>query len=100
MWESGGLQKVSEEYADRDVRVVRVSSNEKREKVSSFVKDTGATFPVLLDMDSTISEQFGIKYFPTTVIIGKDGKVRHVAGLLPEEDLRTVVDAILRRDGQ
>ncbi len=49
-------------------------------------------------MDTTISEQFGIKYFPTTIIIGKDGKVGHVAGLLPEEDLRAVLDAILRRD--
>ncbi len=77
---------------------MRVSANERRERVAKFVEDTGATFPVLLDMDTTISEQFGIKYFPTTVIIGRDGKVRHVAGLLPEADLRTVLDTILARE--
>jgi peroxiredoxin len=80
------------------VRVIRVAANERRERVAKFVEDTGITFPVLLDMDTTISEQYGIKYVPTTVIIGKNGKVRHVAGLLPEEDLRTLLNGILKQD--
>jgi len=66
--------------------------------VAKFVEDTGTTFPVLLDMDTTISEQFGIKYFPTTIFVDKSGKIRHVSGLLPEEDLRVVLNQILKQD--
>ena len=80
--------------------MVRVSANERRERVADFVKDTAITFPVLLDMDKTISEQYGIKYLPTTVIIGPDGLVRSVAGLLPEEDLRLQLETIMKRDNK
>jgi peroxiredoxin len=80
--------------------VVRVSANERRERVADFVEDTSITFPVLLDMDKTISEQYGIKYLPTTVIIGPDGLVRSVAGLLPEEDLRLQLETIMKRDNK
>ncbi len=80
------------------MQVIRISANERREKVSKFAEETGITFPVLLDMDTTISEQYGIKYFPTTVFIGKNGKISHVAGLLPEEDLRQQLEMILARD--
>lgn len=80
--------------------MVRVSANERRERVADFVEDTSITFPVLLDMDKTISEQYGIKYLPTTVIIGPDGLVRSVAGLLPEEDLRLQLETIMKRDNK
>ncbi|MAE39346.1 MAG: hypothetical protein CML07_00155 [Psychrobacter sp.] len=91
---------MSEEFAGRGIQVVRVSANERRERVADFVEDTSITFPVLLDMDKTISEQYGIKYLPTTVIIGPDGLVRSVAGLLPEEDLRLQLETIMKRDNK
>lgn len=82
------------------MRVVRVCSNERPERVAAFIAETGINFPVLIDSDMTISEQYGIKYLPTTVIIGPDKRVRTVAGLLPEADLREQLLGILKRDQQ
>jgi peroxiredoxin len=95
-WESKGMNAIAADYGDRGVRVVRISINEKPEKVAAFARAHGISFPVLVDPDLTLAQLFGVRYVPTTVIADASGKVRYAAGLLPEADLRAQIDAVLR----
>lgn len=42
--------------------------------MSSFVKRTGVTFPILLD-DTTVQKQYGVGQYPTTFVIDPTGNI-------------------------
>lgn len=96
-WESEGLDRIADDYRDRGVRVVRVCANEKREKVADFAKRHEIRLPILLDPNATIAELYGMKYVPTTILIGNDGVVKFAGGLMPEKDLRERLDVVLEK---
>ncbi len=91
--------KLSQELAGQGVRFVRISCNEKTARVEAFVKKHHIEFPVLIDPDISLAQLLGVKYFPTTIIIDSKGIVRFAGGLMPEDDLRTQLAAVLKRDG-
>lgn len=39
------------------------------------IKDEGYTFPVVIAMDEHLPEKFGVKYYPTTFVIDRSGKI-------------------------
>ncbi len=58
------------------------------------------TFPVLFDRDSTVSQLYGVKGLPTTVLIDKQGKVvyRAVGGRdFDHEEVRDIVRSLMAR---
>lgn len=62
-----------------------------------LVEQTGVTFDVARDPDSTLLSEFGGIAMPHTVLITKDGTVAKVnSGLLTEEALREMIDQELR----
>jgi peroxiredoxin len=74
-----GLEMVALAYE------VGTNANEQRKKLRSFKKRIGMTYELVLagtSSNDVAAAQFpmlnGIMSFPTTVIIGKDGKVLHV----------------------
>ncbi len=93
-WESEGLNKVYSQYKDKFI-FLRVMG-EGKDKVKEFINKFGAPFPVLLDPKGEISLKYGIKYVPANIVIGLDGKVKEVTGLLPEKDLRQKIQKILK----
>ncbi len=55
----------------------RVSANDWKSTVDNFVKQRGfSTFPVVLDMGSTVATNFGVNGIPAKFCIGKDGKIK------------------------
>jgi cytochrome c biogenesis protein CcmG/thiol:disulfide interchange protein DsbE len=61
----------------------------KRDDVKSaqfFAKDYGIRFPVVMDQQDRVSNQFQIKVIPTTYFINRDGKIeRIVKGVRPAD---------------
>lgn len=43
-----------------------------------LLKDIPVSFPVLLDSENSVSELYDVIAMPSTVLIDRDGKVRHV----------------------
>ncbi len=72
---------------------------ETEEKGKKYIADSGFTFPVLYDLDMDAAIAYGIRAYPTTIVINKDGTVfgGH-EGALPEEALREVIDSIKSED--
>ena len=61
-----------------NLRVLAVNFKESPFAVSQFVAATGLTIPTLRDADGSLARAWGIRVFPSTVLIGADGKVHSV----------------------
>ncbi len=55
--------------------MVSVSSDESLTEASSFAKEIRATFPVIHDPKSTVTNRFGVVGIPANVVIDRSGKV-------------------------
>jgi thiol-disulfide isomerase/thioredoxin len=71
--EMPSLQTLAER---RSPRVLAVNFKESPAAVQRFVQQTQLRLPVLLDVDGAWAKQWGVSIFPSTVLIGADGKVR------------------------
>jgi peroxiredoxin len=55
--------------------VVSVSADEKVSEASAFAKEIRATFPVVHDPKSTVTDKFHVLGIPANVVIDRGGKV-------------------------
>ena len=60
------------------LRVLAVNFKESPAAVNQFVATTGLTIPTLRDPDGALARAWGIRVFPSTVLVGADGKVHSV----------------------
>ena len=60
------------------LRVLAVNFKESPTAVNQFVAATGLTIPTLRDPDGALARAWGIRVFPSTVLVGADGKVHSV----------------------
>jgi tetratricopeptide (TPR) repeat protein len=69
------LQMIYQTYKDRGIKVVAISAEaENRERVNYTVRHAGVEFPVLLDPEREVYGSYGIRVYPSTVIIDQEGK--------------------------
>lgn len=69
------LQALHERYADRGVVVLAINIEEKPEEVRDFLAGRSYTFPVLLDADAQVTNQYGVQAIPHHVVIRQDGEI-------------------------
>lgn len=70
------LNKLYEKYKDdKDIVVLTINVGESKDQVEQFIKQNNFEFPVLLDSNSNVALDYKAMYLPTSVLIGKDGKV-------------------------
>lgn len=60
------------------LRVLAVNFKELSAAVNQFVATTSLTIPTLRDPDGALARAWGIRVFPSTVLVGADGKVQSV----------------------
>lgn len=92
------LQKLHEKYASRGFKVIGVSVDEGgADAVTQFVKDNKMTYPIALDAEGRIANVLRTTVLPTSVIIGRDGKILWRAiGAVEPNDLGKV-DSIIQQ---
>lgn len=62
-------------------------------EVKSFIKEYGITYPVLMDTKGQLFSAYGIRSFPTTFMIDKDGNVfGYVTGMLTADVMNSIVE--------
>jgi peroxiredoxin len=66
--------------------LLAVNAGDTQEQAASFASENELTFPVLLDPGTRLLNQLAINSFPTSILIGPDGKVKtvHVGMFTPE----------------
>jgi thiol-disulfide isomerase/thioredoxin len=71
------LERLHQERGKDGLRVLALNQREPKLVVQKFVKDHNLTFTVLLD-DGSVAKKYLVPGYPTTVVVGRDGKVRQV----------------------
>jgi thiol-disulfide isomerase/thioredoxin len=70
------LQRYAQSLAGEPVILVGVDAEEQRAVVERFVKQVNTTFPIALDQEGDVIKAYRVSAFPTTVVIGADGRVK------------------------
>lgn len=69
------IEKVVRARRGQPFTVLAVSIEEPRSLVAVFVKGAGVTSSVLLDGDGAIAREYRVRATPTTILIGRDGRL-------------------------
>ena len=72
------LNRLYQKYRTSGFVLFGVNVDEDSRNAVAVATKMGLTFPVLPDADKRVSKQYDLSAMPSTVLIDKDGKVRHV----------------------
>ena len=99
------LERIWQEYKDKDVVVVGVAYTDTEKNAKAFLKQFNNTYPNGLDIGTKISEMYNIQGVPETFIIDRNGNVARFFKLPFVEDaqknlngakqLRDAIDSVL-----
>jgi thiol-disulfide isomerase/thioredoxin len=93
------LQRLKNRLSGRPFTILAVNMAEERKTVRAFLRDKMHTdFTVLLDADGDMLKRWKVFVFPTSFVIGPDGKIRYGAyGELSwdEEPTMEIIESLL-----
>ncbi len=93
--EMPAMQTTYDKLREKGFVVLAINELEDEPKVREHIKQHGHTFPVLMDRDNKVANQFGVFGLPVSVFIDEKGVVREYikGGLLTEQ---LILDAVAR----
>ena len=91
--EMPAMQTVYDKLHDKGFVVLAVNELEDDAKVREHIKQYGHTFPVLMDRDNKVANQFGVFGLPVSVFVDEKGIVQEYikGGLLTEQKIQAIV---------
>jgi len=72
------LNRLYGKYRDAGFTLLGVNIDDDQAKAVGLASRLGLQFPVLLDTDKKVSRLYDLSTMPSTVLIDRDGRVRHV----------------------
>jgi peroxiredoxin len=97
-----GMPHLDELYKSKQadgVKVFAINLREDRDKAKAFLDSKNLSLPVLLDANGEVAKAYLVGGIPQTVVIGKDGVVKHVVvgfGEGSAQALADIVDQVLQ----
>ena len=70
------LQTLSDFVDPQQVVVLALNVKEPATRVQRYAQSTGLDMPVLLDPKGEVAQLFGVKVFPTTILLDRQGRAR------------------------
>lgn len=98
--EMPAMQASFDKLRDKGFVVLAINELEDDAKVREHIKQYGHTFPVLMDRDNKVANQFGVFGLPVSVFIDQEGRVQEYikGGLLTEQKINDVVARIQKQE--
>lgn len=78
-YEMPAMQRAWEKVRDEDIVFIGVDVGEDTDTVFTFLADYPVDFPLLLDEEAKVIEQYPVTGLPTTYIIDPQGRITHRA---------------------
>ncbi len=96
--EMPALQQIADSYADDGLIVLGLSLDRgPAEEVDAFLAERDITYPVAIVDQGTIAELGGVRGYPTSILLDRDGVIRHsVMGPIGPVTLRPAIWRLLR----
>lgn len=90
------LQAVSDRFAGDGLLVLGINFDETSEEVQAYAAELALDFPLLLDPGGAVQALYGVRGYPTTVVVDRDGNMAayHIGVLTPDQ-----VDGYLQQAG-
>jgi peroxiredoxin len=98
MDELPALQRLSQDYQERNVVILTVNGIEQDElgKVQQLVADMGLTTTVMLDENESFWKTYLVQFLPTSFFIDTQGVIRHIMlGSGTEDTIRLKIDQLI-----
>ena len=94
--EMPAMQATYDRLRDKGFVVLAINELEDEAKVREHIKQYGHTFPVLMDRDNKVANQYGVFGLPVSVFVDGQGVVQEYikGGLLTEQKILDVVSRI------
>jgi thiol-disulfide isomerase/thioredoxin len=70
------LNRYYDKHREEQFILIGINAEESQQKVGDFMQEFNVKFPVSIDKDGGIQKLFGVRGFPTTVLIGADGTIQ------------------------
>lgn len=93
------LDELHKRYSKAGFTIIGVNVEKDPNKAKKVLQDIPVSFPVLFDTESTVSKLYDVSAMPTTVMIDRDGNIRHLhKGFKPgyEEEYRKQIKKLIR----
>ena len=93
------MQKIYDEYASENVRIVLISREDPEQSVVSYWSDNGLTMPYSAQNDRKIYELFAKERIPRVYVCEKGGIIRYIHTDNPNpsyDDLKNSLDSVIR----
>ncbi len=97
VYEMPFIEEVYKEWSGKGLGVLAINIGESRSQALGFVESNRLSFPVLLDRDGKVAEQYNVRNIPTTIFVDKEGIIQVIKiGTFPnkaaiEDNLSKVV---------
>ncbi len=91
--EMPAMQATYDKLQDQGFVVLAVNELEDEAKVREHIRTYGHTFPVLLDLNNQVANQYGVYGLPVSVFVDEHGIVQEYikGGLLTEDKIQSVI---------
>ncbi|HEX4329308.1 MAG TPA: TlpA disulfide reductase family protein [Burkholderiales bacterium] len=76
--EMPSMQKMADKFGADKLVVLGINYQEGAPRIRRFLEQNPVRFTILMDRDGTATKKWITRIFPTSMIIGPDGRVRHV----------------------
>ena len=98
--EMPAMQRTYDKLREKGFVVLAVNELEDETEVREHIRQFGHTFPVLMDRDNKVANQFGVYGLPVSFFIDERGVVREYikGGLLTEQKIYEVVSRIQNQE--
>ena len=71
--EMPSLQQLADLYGG-DLAVLALNFKEREPRVNQFAQGAGLSLPLLMDRDGAVAAAYGVRIFPSTVLVARDGR--------------------------
>ena len=88
------LERLYDRYGEHGLVVVGVSVDRDARSARRFLRRVDVSFPVMLDRDHEIAEQYEPETMPSTFVVDREGRVRHVHAGFRSGDARRLEQVV------
>lgn len=94
------MNRLAKSFDENQFEIVSVNFKETPETIAKFLKNAQVDFPVLVDLDGKVSNQYEIFAFPSSFIIDAQGQLRYSVNTAIEWDeshVKQVLNAMIKK---
>jgi peroxiredoxin len=100
--EMPAMQKIYDEYQSSGLEIYAITNMQQDNltDIQLMIQSSGATFPILLDQNGTLYNEYAIQALPTTFLIDSEGRIQKIfyGGPLTESLLITEIERLLKEN--